>query len=277
MKPGMQQQSRDHHIVPQLYLRRFASGERIVAIEIKTGRILENQNIKEVAFEKHANRPAGVLLDPGIDVEGEISVVEGRLAKTLRDFPSQFPPTDDTRNAVSDLILLQIVRDPRKRRQYEDRAADPSSLKDHQLAALLELSTDPAGPLILDPSERLEVRRAVSERRWLLYEAPTGGTAEFITSDSPVHLAGGVPDERGPIRHADVHQLFLPLDRRHMLIMEQGSSASDRRIRASVSQIQQLNQKTLQSARRFAYAHPGINRGWLESSVRAPTQRHSGS
>ena len=265
MKPGMRRQSRNHHIVPQLYLRRFASGERIVAIEIKTGRILENQNIEEVAFEKHANRPAGVLLDPGIDVEGEISVEEGRLAKTLRDFPSHFPPTDHIRDAVSDFILLQIVRDPRKRTQYENTAEEPGSIKDHQLAALLELTTDPESPLILEPAERQQLREAISERCWHLYEALPRGMAEFITSDSPVYLVDW--KQHGVMQHADVHQLFLPLDRHHLLILERGSPGDDRKFPASDSQVLELNRMTAHAARRFAYAHPDINRCWLKSSV----------
>ena len=117
---------------------------------------------------------------------------------------------------------------------------------------------------------REEARAAISERRWLLYEAQTGGTAEFITSDSPVHLAGGVPDQRGLIDNADVYQLFLPLDRRHLLIMEQGSPDDDRAVKATVRQVLELNQKTVQSAVRFVYAHPCANRRWLVSSVSRP-------
>ena len=140
------------------------------------------------------------------------------------------------------------------------------------LGLLMNDRGDPPRRCMLEDSGLLEfredVRADIDERCWLLYEAPAGGTAEFITSDSPVHLAGGVPDERGLIRHADVHQLFLPLDHRHMLIMEQGSPADDRRVEASVSQVLELNRKIVLSARRFAYAHPEANRHWLRSSVR---------
>ena len=276
--PGItvkQQPAKRHHIVPKLYLRRFADEERITAIEIETGLILENQDITNVAFEKHANRPEGVLVDRGVDAECQISAVESGFAEALRDFPDKFPPSSELRKTVSDFVLFQIVRDPKKLAQYDDGEEEGTSLKDHRLVALGLLLNDPNDPArrrVLEDSGLLEFREDVqadiNERCWLLYEAPAGGTAEFITSDSPVHLAGGVPDEGGLIRHADVHQLLLPLDRRHLLIMEQGSPADDRRVKAGVSQVLELNRKIVQSARRFAYAHPTVNRRWLQSSVR---------
>ena len=262
-----QQQSRDHHIVPQFYLRRFAAEGRIVAIEIKTGRMLENQNIEEVAFEKHGNRPAGVLIDQRMDVESEIAIAESRFARALREFPHPFPSSREIRETVSDFILFQIVRDPRKREQYEGR-----SLKDHQLLALGLLMNDPNNPeqrRLLDESgllePREEVRADVSERSWHLYETRAGGTAEFITSDSPVYLADW--EQHGLRQHADVHQMFLPLDRYHLLMLERGSPEDDRVVEASVSQVLELNRRTAHAARRFAYAHPAINRRWLRSSV----------
>ena len=69
------------------------------------------------------------------------------------------------------------------------------------------------------------------------------------------------------MQHADVHQLFLPLDRHHLLILERGSPGDDRKFPASDSQVLELNRMTAHAARRFAYAHPAINRGWLKSSV----------
>ena len=124
---------------------------------------------------------------------------------------------------------------------------------------------------------REEARAAISERRWLLYEAQAGGTAEFITCDYPVHLAGGVPDHRGLIANADVYQLFLPLDRRHLLIMEQGSPQDDDTVKTSVSRVLELNRKTVRSATRFAYAHPSVNQGWLMSSVQQPAPGTTGA
>ena len=65
----MTQQSRRNHIVPQFYLRRFAEAERLTAIEIATGRILEQQHVRNVAVETDAYRSDGLVVEPGIDVE----------------------------------------------------------------------------------------------------------------------------------------------------------------------------------------------------------------
>lgn len=267
-----QKQSRKHHFVPQFYLRRFAHEGRLTAVEIKSGRILEGQGTGAVAFETDANRPDGVLLDRGFDVEGELASLESRLANALRDFPNRFPPAGDTRDAISDFILLQIVRDPRKLRQHEDLEEEVGSLKNLQLMALGVLMNNPDDPVRrrgLQESGLLEfreeVRADVSERCWHLYEAPAGGMAEFITSDSPVYLVDG--KQRGLVQHADVHQMFLPLDRHHLLILERGSPEDDRKFAASDQQVLELNRMTAHAARRFAYAHPAINRGWLKSSV----------
>ena len=97
----MTQQPRRHHIVPQLYLRRFARKERLVAIEVATRRILENQHIRNVAFESDAYRPDGLLVDCGINVEGEIAELESRLAVALREFPNEFPPSRELRMALT--------------------------------------------------------------------------------------------------------------------------------------------------------------------------------
>ena len=264
----MTQQSRRSHIVPQFYLRRFAEAERLTAIEIATGRILEQQHVRNVAVETDAYRSDGLVVEPGIDVEQEIAALENRFATALRDFIGQFPPSRELRNAVSDFVLFQLTRDPAKRMQYgDDRQGD-------WLLALGVLMNDPDDPArrgVLEENGLLEFREdaraAINERCWLLYEVPARGTAEFITSDSPVHLAGGVPDQRGLIDNADVYQLFLPLDRRHLLIMEQGSPQDDRAVKATVRDVLELNRKTVQSAIRFAYAHPGVNGRWLKSSV----------
>ena len=271
----MTQQPRRHHIVPQLYLRRFARKERLVAIEVATRRILENQHIRNVAFESDAYRPDGLLVDCGINVEGEIAELESRLAVALREFPNEFPPSRELRMAVSDIVLFQLVRSPRKRTQYGSDRWGQWLLS---LGLLLNDPEDPARRSGLRDSDWLDVREnarsAISERRWLLYEAPADGTAEFVSCDSPVYLAGGRPDQRGLIRHSDVHQFFLPLDRYHMLIMEQGSPDEDRRVTATVDEVVELNLMTARAAVRFAYAHPGVNRRWLMSSVPRPADQH---
>ena len=120
-----------------------------------------------------------MLIDRGVDAEAQISAAESGFAEALRDFPDKFPPSGEVRKTVSDFVLFQIVRDPKKLAQYDDGEKEGTALKDHRLVALGLLMNDPGDPprrCMLEDSGLLEfredVRADIDERCWLLYEAP---------------------------------------------------------------------------------------------------------
>ena len=259
--------SQRNHFVPVFYLRRFAKDDRLIAVNVKTRETLENQRVDRVAFARNTSQPDGIVVPAHFDIEREIAELEGDFAAALRQISSSFPPDPSMRALVADFVVFQLVRQPAKQRiNGEDRRGDWL----FTLGLLMKDPDDPKRREMLATSEllegRLAMREAISDRRWVLFEVPTAGTKEFITSDAPVYLANesGVSESS----HAAADTVYLPLDRRHVLAMRRGELSEERTIEASARHVSYLNQAVARNATRFVYAHPDCHRGLLASAVR---------
>lgn len=267
--------ARRHHVTPQFYLRGFADEhERILQIDNKTG-MTTRKRVSRVAFRNHAYRPDTLR----VDAEKELAEQETGFARLLRSFGRHWPPGSRERRAVARLLLLQICRDPDRRLDQlrAMREAIPDAWDEGESDQDVFLLS--FGILLLDPDDadqraklaesgwldRIEELVAVvSERAWTLLTLPSG-TAEFLTSDSPVvpTLSGPLPPSESGVANVTLlshaEAILFPLNRRQLLVAHEGSPSQDLTRRPQVREVLRLNAIVMHCAKRFAYGHPAIH------------------
>ena len=294
-----------HHTVPQFYLRRFADyDERLRALNLESGEILERQHVRNVAVEKgfHTLADAG---DPTLDIEALFGQVEGELAEGLRSIDKRFPPTPEARAAISLFVAFQFVRSSRTRKVIQDTLSDVmkwsakfeasyalnklppdtatayvrerlsrDDITPDEATELLETLSEANYDLEIDPSEHLqqmldvltdpEYAEMVNRRSWAM--CYTDARHEFLISDHPVAVAGSpFPSGHAGLRNA--LELSLPVDRRRLLLMTLDPNDEGKRREVSAAEAQGLNRRARDSALRFVYGHPLVTDGWLRGET----------
>ncbi|MXZ47298.1 MAG: DUF4238 domain-containing protein [Chloroflexi bacterium] len=290
-----------HHTVPQFYLRRFADyDERLRALNVDSGDILERQHIKNVAFENDFH----TLTKPrelAVDLESAFAQVEGVLAEGLRSIDEKFPPTQEAREAVSVFVAFQFVRSSRWRQVAQDAMSDlmtrstrfiasytlknlepdaATSFVQEQLGddtatqdealQLLESLSDPQFAIEVDHSQHLQQMvevltdrkyvDLVARRSWAM--CYTDARHEFLISDHPIGLRGS-PFPSGHAGLGNALELSLPLDRRRLLLMTLDPGDEGKRREVSALDALNLNSLVRDSALRFVYGHPLVPDEWL--------------
>jgi hypothetical protein len=233
---GRDNQARNHHWVPQCYLKGFAKSRSknaklfvIDTIERKTFPTIP----RNVASERDFNKIEVAGVDPN-HIESGYAHFEGRVDKALERLCAsrQFGDAED-RNLILNLIALLAVRNPLMRensRQFQERvlkqmmqlmvakeehyeARLQRAKRDGDVSADAELSYEAMRDFVERDRYTIEVpttRHVEQElklvdtvlpllgaRKWQLLRAPTNAGG-FVTSDHPVVLLWSEPKDRGP-------------------------------------------------------------------------------
>ena len=109
---------KNHHYVPKLYLKNFATGvgrkASLVAIELESGKLFK-PSLRRIASETDFNRIDIVGEDP-YAVEKALGKVESEISPALQEVISERRfPSDQHRNLVLNLMAMLAVRNPRVR------------------------------------------------------------------------------------------------------------------------------------------------------------------
>jgi hypothetical protein len=112
---------KDAHIVPRVYLKRFAIEEALMLVI--DGKALEKPiSIDSAAIRKRFYRrirPDGTPID---DVEWSLSQLEGGIASTLQSVRDCWPlPLEGGKAPLSEFFAMQLVRGPRWKTWLEQR------------------------------------------------------------------------------------------------------------------------------------------------------------
>ncbi len=280
-----------HHLVPQMYLRRFAD-EQAQLVAVPRDRLDEPL----ILTVRKAAAEVGFYAIPTDDLEPEarqdhdpevaekaLAGIEGACATHIdRLLRGEFPPPDEPeRLHLSIFIALQYTRGWRFRRDLADlaRLMAPAFIRQNvtaeRIREALVATGRSAGPQdVEDMLARLTsehgpkpvlrqamfVQHAIQNAIEVI--APTlfgrrWRLLEFakpclLVSDEPVAVP--VIADKGA---ANVPQLWLPLDRRRAL--ELALRGSERRVDAPISKARKINSLVATQAERWIFHHPDDN------------------
>lgn len=215
---------KNHHYVPKMYLKNFATGEgrkaSLVAIELESGKLFKPR-LRRIASETDFNR---------IDIDGEdpyavekaLSEVESEISPALEEvIAARRFPSDEHRNLVLNLMAMLAVRNPRVRSTFGKFIGDLAdkktslmlhsreqweSMKEQAGKGSVEETSDvdyedvkeafQSGKIKAQASKNYLVRldldmvepvlKALNLRKWSFLTALEGN--QFVTSDDPVVL-----------------------------------------------------------------------------------------
>jgi hypothetical protein len=215
---------KNHHYVPKMYLKNFATGEgrkaSLVAVELETGKLFKPR-LRRIASETDFNR---------IDIDGEdpyavekaLSAVEGKISPALQEvIAARGFPSNEHRNLLLNLIAMLAVRNPRvrstfgkflgdihektlslmlqsrerwesmKQRAVKDGApempeVDYEDVKHAFQSGQIEVKANKNYLVKLDVDMVEPVLHALDRRKWSFHSALEGN--QFVTSDDPVVL-----------------------------------------------------------------------------------------
>lgn len=215
---------KNHHYVPKMYLKNFATGEgrkaSLVAVELESGKLFKPR-LRRIASETDFNRIEIDGEDP-YAVEKALSKVESEISPALEEvIAARGFPSNEHRNLVLNLMAMLAVRNPRVRSAFgqflseiherqlsvmlqsrgrwesiRDRAiadgapampgVDYADVKHAFRSGQIEVRADKTYLVRLDLEMVDPVLRALNIREWSFLTALPGN--QFVTSDDPVVL-----------------------------------------------------------------------------------------
>lgn len=280
-----------HHLVPRMYLQRFAKDNKLRVTDRRTGQ-------SRLTTVKNACNEAGYYAIPTEDLKEQAR--EGHdpemLEKTLAEIESEsatyiaelltggFPPSPPARFRVSMFAALQHARGRNFRRDWSElanrvapmaisEALDDSLIRqwlksekkpatDANVAALRSRLLGPNGPRpVLRQSHAVQASVDIAInvlhprlflRPWTLLQFDE---PVLLTSDEPV-VAWDPVDENPEL--ATATSVYMPLDRQHALAF--GSRGGDR-ISAPTGNTRatQINQAIIDNSNQWIFQHPNEN------------------
>jgi hypothetical protein len=228
----MRSESTNDHIVPRMYLKRFAvdrsGGPQIAAASVDTPDKDFLTNTRNVAAEKNFYWGSGPADVPTHDMESFLTSIENEATPAFRRimdkgklptdnaFPEAWPPSHETRLAVAWWLAAQLVRTaPQRERLW--RLHGPDDL-------------EPPRSLRRADLHHAYIVRAIAPLAALLYARPWGigfTSLCLLTSDVPVQVMNARDDD-DPLHTAAYWDIYVPLDPHRFLYLP-GRMHSDQR------------------------------------------------
>jgi len=214
-----EQEPRDHHYVPRLYLKGFTGDDGMMTVVNRKWGTIKRKSPRAVFFQRDYYR-----VEDGEDgrptaFEDAFAELENRAAPVLQRIiaTGTLPSAESSEYALlMNFVALQAMRGPHARRRLDEPRHAFEKLLEHQkqLQEAFGRPGDPPNPKVEalqrwvedEPTTRDHVEALITaatavlqplaERNWSLIRAGEG--ALFITSDQPVSLRWSDPaDEQG--------------------------------------------------------------------------------
>ncbi len=282
--------STNDHIVPRMYLRRFAversGGPQICASNIDTPTDGFATNTRNIAAEKGFYWGTGPNGIPTHDMEAFLTGVEGSATSAFRTLldkgrlpsenalPDRWPPRPQTRAAVSWWLAAQLIRTAPQRERLWRLHGD----------ATLE----PPRSMRRADLHHAYIVHAVAPLAALIHARPWGfgftGLC-LLTSDSPVQVFNAKTDD-DPLATATFWDIYVPLDPHRFLYLpgqmhsKNRALMRDHRINLPSGLAIALNIEVIETAHRHIIWHPNHDpRGQLnlEEALTMRRSRQNGN
>lgn len=254
------------HVVPKMYLRRFAvdraGGPQVQAANVASLHRAFTVSTNNVGAEKSfywSSGPGGV---PVHDMEAFLTSIESEAASAFRRIldkgrlpadnalPDRWPPTPETRQAVSWWIAAQLIRTaPQRERLWRIHGNGP---------------LEPPRSLRRSDLHHAYIVQAVAPLAALIHARPWGiGFTNLclLTSDAPVQVLNARPDD-DPLATATFWDLYLPLDPHRFMYLPGQMHARQRELMRDHSVnlpgglAIALNHEVIETAHRHVIWHP---------------------
>lgn len=276
-----------HHTVPRFYLRRFADGTRLSAVNVETG-VRHSTNVLDATAESNFYTVPDHPTDPTY-FESALSATEGAAAGLYRKITrGEWPLTQPDRVAFAEFMTLQFLRVQGQRKQMhkviESRLRALGESDPEELRRILSLRGAPVGvdiaaedlPALVSSAVHVRqielllprLKNFLLERPWELigFDAPS-----LLTSDEPLTP---LPDPRQlqsvGLGLENSWALLFPLSREAAILMFRDSARAradetsaevmrglfDLSRPGDIASSHLFNTNTVMHAHRFVFHHP---------------------
>ncbi|MGO4205542.1 DUF4238 domain-containing protein [Rhodococcus sp. TAF43] len=275
LRLGAEEQGKEHHYVPQMYLKRWTVAGRVQPVLVDRRQVLPPQRPKEVA--KKTNFYSLPAADSTIDqplrwIEKHLSRIEGECAGRLDQLErggSGVMSDDDLKRDLSVFLALQVTRTVSNRerslllingpvgakREFY-RRFDPGLTDADFQAMLANTDPDPKTEAInlMFADVRNGLARCLYEREWAVYRT----SAPIVTCDDPVVLVAGPPHGRGVTIGAKFSAVALyPLGPEYLLVMLRPGLRHSGRYLLDQEETRSVNHEIVAAAASMVFERPG--------------------
>lgn len=222
---------KNQHVVPQVYLRPFASNDTIHVLNKEDVKVFPS-SIRNVGCEKYFyDIPPALLVgtsDPQV-VEKTLADIDGRFAQCrdafIGDAEQRLAFSPKTKDSLVAFLAVQWLRTQVMRQVLVSIAEATSTIPglDATLADVLNVPPESVSYMharnIFNPEHQKEVQAILKSHIWLL--AVNYTDMLFYASDSPVVQLPHAHDALGPRRGiaSGGIEIAWPLSPRHMLLL----------------------------------------------------------
>src|SRR5512133_2606698 len=227
------------HIVPRTYLANWAVGGKISVWVVPQGKRLDDQPVENVGTRRRfyeRERPgSGEKIN---DIEWSLGEGEAAATPLLRSFDETWPLSRDEKVQLAELFAYQLLRGPRWKAEYEERARRFIEEYESRDAQMPNEAIEKQKAMLLSDSYRftrmfstaLTTTTVFASMHWTLVEF---ARPLIATSDHPVVLWPG-GESRGPgvvqVTEAGIMECIeirLPLSPNHAVLMTWADKGDD--------------------------------------------------
>ncbi|BCN51608.1 DUF4238 domain-containing protein [Prescottella equi] len=275
LRLGGEEQGKEHHYVPQMYLKRWTVGGRVQPVLVDRRQVLPPQRPKEVAKKTnlYSLPAADSMMDQPLRwIEKHLSRIEGECAgrlDQLERWGAGVISEDDLKRDLSVFLALQVTRTVSNRerslllingpvgakREFYRRFVPRMSDADFQ-AMLANTCSDPKTEAInlMFADVRNGLARCLYEREWAVYRT----AAPLVTCDDPVVFVAGPPYSRDITIGAKFSAAALyPLGPEHLLVMLRPGLRHSGRYALDQEETRGVNYEIVAAAASMVFEQPG--------------------
>jgi hypothetical protein len=217
--------NKDHHFVPQFYLRNFGIGNSISLFNL-----LKNKHIPKAAISGQCQKSYLYTHDP--QIEKNFSKAENEFARVINKIIQRGAPPkqwSEEHRSLMRFVIIQKERTPAAGRETQERMATIAEfvMKNHPPPPQVNPQTIKLSwinPILftLQMMEKMAPTLMDLQMKILVNET----NIEFIASDSPIAIVNqwtmGSPDDGGTALAHSGLQIFLPISPRYVILFYDG-------------------------------------------------------
>lgn len=272
---GATERGKEHHYVPQLYLKRWAVEKRVQPVLVDNPKVLPTRLPKDVAKKTNLYSlpaPGGTMSEPLRWVEKHLSRIEGECAGRLNELErwgAGVISDDELKRDLSVFLGLQITRTVSSRQRHlvvikgpvaakrEFYRREIPSLTDADFEAMLA-RTDPDPQVeaikLMFSDVRMVVASSLYQREWAVYRTKT----PLVTCDDPVVILAGPSHNREVNAGVTLSAVVLhPLGPHHLLVMLAPALRHSGRYVLDEDETRSVNHEVVAAAASLVFERPG--------------------
>lgn len=288
---GKAENGKEHHYVPQMYLKRWTVGQKVQPVLVDRRKVLPTQRPREVAKKTNfysLPAPGGTMDAPLRWVEKHLSRIEDECAHRLDQLQrlgSGEVTDDELKRDLSVFLGLQVTRTRAQRTRYLLLIKGPVAAKrefyrlmapnmtDADFRAMLARThADPQAEAIrlMFSDVRCPVAARLHMRQWAVYRTET----PLVTCDDPVVLVAGPPVGREVTIGVGFSAVVLyPIGPHQLLVMLRPGLGHRGGYVLDEEETRSINHEMVAAAESMVFERPGDD---IAADLEVPTRADVG-